>query len=62
MLVDGKKFPNFHLHDELLCYVGHLYVPLSECSKKIWEVHYNWVVGHFGVEKTMVVLQKYFYW
>jgi hypothetical protein len=28
----------------------------------IWESHYNRVAGHFGVEKTLVVLQKYFYW
>jgi hypothetical protein len=28
----------------------------------IWEVHYSWVIGHFGVEKIVAVLQKYFYW
>ena len=28
----------------------------------IWEVHYSRVAGHFGVEKTVAVLQKYFYW
>jgi len=28
----------------------------------IWEAHYSRVAGHFRVEKTMVVLQKYFYW
>jgi len=27
-----------------------------------WEAHYSWAVGHFGVEKTVAVLQKYFYW
>ena len=27
----------------------------------IWEAHYSRVVGHFGVEKTMAVLQKYLY-
>ena len=28
----------------------------------IWEAHYSRVAGNFGVEKTMAVLQKYFYW
>jgi hypothetical protein len=30
--------------------------------KLIWESHYNQVAGHFGVEKTVVMLQKHFYW
>jgi hypothetical protein len=28
----------------------------------IWEAHYSRVARHFGIEKTMVLLQKYFYW
>ena len=28
----------------------------------IWEAHYSWVVGDFGVEIIVAVLQKYFYW
>jgi hypothetical protein len=28
----------------------------------IWEAHYIWVIGHFGVEKIVAVLHKYFYW
>jgi hypothetical protein len=28
----------------------------------IWESYYSRVAGHFGVEKTMVVLQNHFYW
>ena len=28
----------------------------------IWEAHYSRAVGHFGVEKTVAVLHKYFYW
>jgi hypothetical protein len=30
--------------------------------KLIWEAHYSRVAGHFGIEKTVVVLQKHFYW
>jgi len=62
MLVDEKKVLDFHLQDALLCYLGHLCLPLSERAKLIWEAHYNRVRGQFGVEKTMAVLKKYFYW
>jgi hypothetical protein len=61
-LLEGKKVPNFHLQDALLCHLGHLWVPSSERAKMIWEAHYSRVAGHFGVEKTVAVLQKYFYW
>ena len=61
ILVDGKQIPNLHLKDTLLCYLGHLCVP-KEHAKLIWEAHHNKVVGHFGVEKTLAVQQKYFYW
>jgi hypothetical protein len=61
-LLEGKKVPNFHLQDALLCHLGHLCAPSSERPKMIWEAHYSRVAGHFGVEKTVAVLQKYFYW
>ena len=54
--------PDFHLQDGLLCHLGHLCVPSSERAKLIWEAHYSRVAGHFGTEKTVAVLQKYFYW
>jgi hypothetical protein len=53
---------DFHLQDGLLCHLGHLYVPSSERVKLIWEAHYSRVAGHFGVEKTVEVLQQNFYW
>jgi len=62
MLVAGMKVLDFHLQDELLCYLGHLCVPSSERANIIWEAHYSRAAGHFGVEKTVDVLQKYFYW
>ena len=58
----GMQVPNFHLQDALLCHLGHLCVPSSESAKMIWEVHYSQVDGHFGVEKIVALLQKYFYW
>lgn len=62
MLVAGKKIFYFHLQDALLCYLGYLSLPSSECTKIIWEVHYSWVTRHSSVDKTIWVLQKYFYW
>jgi hypothetical protein len=53
---------DFHIQDRLLCQLVHIYVSVSECSKLIWEAHYSRVAGHFGIEKTVVVLQKHFYW
>eukprot|EP00253_Pinus_taeda_P029383 PITA_29383 len=61
-LLEGQQVPDFHLQDTLLCHLEHLCVPSSECTKMIWEACYSWAAGHFGVEKTVAVLQKYFYW
>ena len=41
---------------------GHLYVPTRVSAKLIWEAHYSWMEGHFGVEKTVAVLKKHFHW
>jgi len=57
-----KPVPNFHLQDGLICHMSHLCIPSSEHEKIIWESHYSHIVGHFGVEQTVVVLQKNFYW
>jgi hypothetical protein len=53
---------NFHIQDELLCHLGHLCVLASEQEKMIWEAHYSHMAGHFGMEKTVAILQKKFYW
>jgi hypothetical protein len=62
LLGTGVSATNFHIQDGLLCHLGHLYVPTRERAKNILEAYYSQMVGHFGVEKTMVVLQKHFYW
>ena len=61
-LLGGQHVPDFHLQGALLCHLGHLCVPSSERAKMIWEAHYSRAAGHFGVEKKVAVLQKYFYW
>jgi hypothetical protein len=57
----GATVTDFHIQNKFLCHLGHLCVPTSECAKLIWESHYSRVAGHFGIEKTVVVLQKHFY-
>jgi hypothetical protein len=58
----GANVTDFHIQDGLLFHLGHLYVPTSECQNLIWEAHYSRMGEHFGVEKSMVVLQEKFYW
>jgi hypothetical protein len=62
MLGANTVVDNFHLQDGLFCRLGHIYVPSSERAKLIWEAHYSPVAGHFGIEKTVVMLHKHFYW
>jgi hypothetical protein len=62
MLGANTIVDNFHLQDGLLCRLGHICVPSSELAKMIWEAHYSQVVGHFGIEKIVAMLQKHFYW
>jgi hypothetical protein len=42
--------------------LGHICVPSSEQANIIWEGHYCGVVGNFGIEKTVAMLHKHFYW
>jgi hypothetical protein len=58
MLGANAVVDNFHLQDGLLCCLGHICVPSSERAKLIWESHYSRVAGHFGVEKTVAMLQN----
>jgi hypothetical protein len=53
---------NFHLQDGLLCHLVHIYVPSSKRVKLIWEAYYSRVARHFGVKKTVAMLQKPFCW
>jgi hypothetical protein len=62
LLGTGATVKDFHIQDELLCHLGHLCVPTSELAKLIWESHYSRIAEHFGVEKTVAVLQRHFYW
>jgi hypothetical protein len=58
----GENVTDFHFQDGFLCHLGHLFFPTREHEKMIWEAHYSRMARHFCVEKTVVVLQKHFYW
>jgi hypothetical protein len=62
LLGTGTNVTDFHIQDRILCHLGHLYVPKREHANLIWEAHYSQMAGHFGMEKTVAVLQKHFYW
>jgi hypothetical protein len=62
LLGTGMNVTDFHIQDRLLCHLVHLCVPSSERAKMIWEAHNSRMAGHFGMEKTVAILQKHFYW
>ena len=58
----GNLVSKFHLQDEILCHLGHLYAPLEESEKLFWKAHYTQVAGNLGVENIVVILQNQIYW
>jgi hypothetical protein len=61
LLGTSVNVTEFHLQDRLLFHLGQLYVPSSERARLIGEAHYSRMARHFGIENTMVILQKHFY-
>jgi hypothetical protein len=62
LLGTSTTVTDFNIQDRLLCHLGHLCLPTREREKMNWESHYSQVAGHFGIEKTLAILQKHFYW
>jgi hypothetical protein len=58
----GTIVVDFHIQDIILCHLGHICVPTSEHVMMILEAYYIWVARNFGIEKTVSILQKHFYW
>jgi hypothetical protein len=56
MLCTSGNVIDFQIQDELLCHLGHLYVPTRKRAKLIWDSHYSHMERHFGMDKTMVSL------
>jgi hypothetical protein len=62
LLVQAVNVTDFHIQDGFLCHLCDLCVVARERENMIWEAHYSRMAGHFGVEKTVVIVQKHFYW
>jgi hypothetical protein len=58
----GTNVTDFHIQDGMLCHLGHLCAPARKHAKLILEAHYNRMAENFGLEKTVVILHKHFYW
>ncbi|XP_071901283.1 uncharacterized protein [Coffea arabica] len=53
----------YFLHDRFLFYVGKLCVPNSSIRDLlVREAHSGGLMGHFGIVKTLAMLQEHFYW
>ena len=52
----------YHVHNSLLYHLGKICIPQGERNSIIREAHTSFIVGHFGVGKTITSLQSYFYW
>jgi hypothetical protein len=53
---------DYHVYDNLLYHLGQLCIPQGERINIIREAHSSLIAGHFGVGKTVVNLQRYYYW
>ena len=61
--IDTMSTTDYFLKDTFLYKLGNICVLTSEYRQKIiWDAHYSNTARHFGVAKTLVILQKYFYW
>ena len=53
---------DYQVHKNLLYFLGNLCIPRGERNSIIREVHTSFIAGHFDVGKTIVNLQRYYYW
>ena len=58
----GKQVENYYVQDQLLYHLGRLCIPVEQRTHVIREAHSSLIAGHFGVSKTLSVLQNYCYW
>ena len=61
----GKKMPDEWIEkDGLLYYKNRLYIPMDEAlqTEIAQGCHNSLVAGHFGQEKTIVIVTRDFYW
>jgi hypothetical protein len=53
---------DYHVHDKILYHLGNICIPRGKRVNIIREAYSYVIVGHFGVGKTMAILQRYCYW
>jgi len=53
---------DYHDKDQLFYHLGKLCIPQTERVNIIREEHTSLILGHFGVSKTVVQLQRFCYW
>ena len=61
-LTHGSQVNNYHLQGKLLYRLGKLFIPTIERVHVIREVHTSLDSSHFGVEKTLCHLKRFFFW
>ena len=58
-----RSSTHYSKFDGFLCKVKRLCVPMSFWIKlSMREAHNGGLMGHFGIEKTRVILEEQFYW
>ena len=60
-LIHGKQEENYYVHNQLLYHLSKLCIPEKERVHVIREAHSSLIAGHFGVSKTLSVLQNHCY-
>lgn len=53
---------NYYLQGNLLYHLGKLCIPDDERVHVIQPSHTSVVSSHFGIEKTLCYLQRFYYW
>ena len=63
LCVIGKAWEKYHIHDGFLFRANKLCVPESSVRLLLLqESHSGGLMGHFGREKTLLMLADHFYW
>jgi hypothetical protein len=62
VMTGGNVHKGLLISNELLCWKHRIYVPEGLRQRVIQSEHDSTVAGHFGRERTLVLITKNFYW